>query len=213
MASHHSFSIPKADCLSVDPETLIWYLHLVIFGYSECILCSKQKSSLEGVQHHMVAKAHCRFDIAGDFADFYDLDAGASVAGLADTEEHTLTLPNGKVIRHRLQPEPRQRKQPSTDLVAQEKLNMGEEHGKHALTKSDRTLARLATQLSHFRAGDQQSLAHLPASELRSVLLARKKQISTAKRQERRWASKMEAKNNKIMQGHFKPDVPGRING
>jgi hypothetical protein len=39
------------------------------------------------------------------------------------------------------------------------------------------------------------------------------KQLSNAKRAERRTRIRLEAKGNKTFMKHFKPDVPGRLNG
>jgi hypothetical protein len=39
------------------------------------------------------------------------------------------------------------------------------------------------------------------------------KQLSNAKRAERRTRIRLEAKGNQTFMKHFKPDVPGRLNG
>ncbi|ROV91230.1 hypothetical protein VMCG_09369 [Cytospora schulzeri] len=78
--------------LAVDLETLVRYLHLVIFGYNECLYCHSQKQTTQAVQQHMMGKGHCRVDLDGEdseFKDFYEeVEDGSapSEAGLDETE-------------------------------------------------------------------------------------------------------------------------------
>ncbi|ROW03852.1 hypothetical protein VPNG_07258 [Cytospora leucostoma] len=90
--------------LAVDLETLVRYLHLVVFEYNECLCCHTQKQTTEAVQQHMMGRGHCRVDLAGEeseFRDFYeevddgsaasddDLDRDAAFAGSDDEEAGT----------------------------------------------------------------------------------------------------------------------------
>ncbi|KAK2616231.1 hypothetical protein QQS21_000866 [Conoideocrella luteorostrata] len=222
MSQSHSFAIPQRNNLIIDLGTLIWYLHLVIYGYQECLLCGKTRKSVEGIQQHMMAKAHCRFDIAGDFQDFYEVSNDVQRAeDIFTPGESTMKLASGKTLGHRSKPVegPSRRSGSRPDspgpspMLTYESNEPVARTGSELMTRNDRTLARLATQLSQFRAGDQQSLAHLPAYELRSVLASRMQQLSTAKRMERRMRSRVESRNNKNLMKHFKIDVPGRSNG
>ncbi|KAI1396440.1 c2h2 finger domain-containing protein [Hypoxylon fuscum] len=75
MAKAHGLFIPEQDRLTVDLDTFVSYLQLVIFGYFECLSCGVQKRSREAAQSHMIDKGHCRFDIMAqdsEFRDFYD---------------------------------------------------------------------------------------------------------------------------------------------
>ncbi|KAI1349152.1 C2H2 type zinc-finger-domain-containing protein [Xylaria sp. FL0043] len=75
MQKSHGLFIPQQQNLVVDLETLFRYLHLVIFGYRECIQCGTERATVQGVQQHMTGKGHCKFDISGqdsEFAEFYD---------------------------------------------------------------------------------------------------------------------------------------------
>ncbi|KAI1328467.1 c2h2 finger domain-containing protein [Xylariaceae sp. FL0255] len=77
MAKTHSMIIPNQGDLIVELETLVGYLHLVVFGYFECLWCGAQKNSREAVQSHMRDKGHCRFDISdetSEFRDFYQFN-------------------------------------------------------------------------------------------------------------------------------------------
>jgi pre-60S factor REI1 len=103
MAATHGFTVPFQDCLAVDLETVVSYLHFVIINYQECICCGTQRSTVEGVQQHMVAKGHCRFDISPDTEDFYQVPRAKSVAveqmQLDGSTE--VRLPSGKIVSHR----------------------------------------------------------------------------------------------------------------
>ncbi|KAK8125786.1 uncharacterized protein PG998_001545 [Apiospora kogelbergensis] len=122
MQTVHGLFIPSRDRLLVDLDTLFDYLHLVIFGYNECISCGIQRNTPLAAQQHMMGKNHCRFDIAGEgseFADFYDFseaedDDGEDNAGDGVTvsestamkqatwiDDNSLRLPSGKIISSR----------------------------------------------------------------------------------------------------------------
>ncbi|OAA51041.1 hypothetical protein BBO_00988 [Beauveria brongniartii RCEF 3172] len=60
MTKMHSFTIPYQEYLTVNVETVAAYMHLVIHGYHECIQCGCRRRTVEGIQHHMAAKGHCR---------------------------------------------------------------------------------------------------------------------------------------------------------
>ena len=75
MQKSHGLFIPQQQHLIVDLETLFEYLHLVIFGYRECIHCGTERATVQAVQQHMAGKGHCKFDISepdSEFAEFYD---------------------------------------------------------------------------------------------------------------------------------------------
>lgn len=77
MQKTHGLFVPYPDNLKVDLETLFEHLHLVIFGYRECIKCGRESATVQGAQQHMTGKqGHCSFDISepdSEFAQFYDL--------------------------------------------------------------------------------------------------------------------------------------------
>ena len=75
MQKSHGLFVPQRQHLVVDLETLFRYLHLVIFGYRECIHCGTERATVQAVQQHMTGKGHCKFDISeqeSEFAEFYD---------------------------------------------------------------------------------------------------------------------------------------------
>ncbi|KUI59983.1 hypothetical protein VP1G_07195 [Cytospora mali] len=81
--------------LAIDLETLVRYLHLVVFGYNECLYCHSQKQTTQAVQQHMMGKGHCRIDLDGEeseFKDFYEEVEDDSAASENDlVEEETLS--------------------------------------------------------------------------------------------------------------------------
>ncbi|KAI3327312.1 C2H2 type zinc-finger-domain-containing protein [Xylariaceae sp. AK1471] len=126
MQKSHGLFVPHQQHLVVDLETLFKYLHLVIFGYRECIQCGTERATVQAVQHHMTGKGHCKFDILeqdSEFAEFYDFseaedDAESDMEGDGDernqqetatsssrkpllADEDSIRLPSGRIIsRH-----------------------------------------------------------------------------------------------------------------
>ncbi|UNI16459.1 hypothetical protein JDV02_002891 [Purpureocillium takamizusanense] len=221
MASVHSFIVPYQSCLAVDLQTLIWYLHVVIFGYRECILCTTRRSTVQGIQQHMTAKGHCRFDISADTEDFYELPESQyhDLADLARPDEASLRLPSGKLLGHRALREAQARPRSTQQEVSDGSRNaqLGSEQprgvGQDVAAKDESSSAILAARLSQLSVRDQNTLALLPSHEIRSVLATRRKQLDKARREETRARRKVERLGNKTLMKHFKPDVPGRSNG
>ncbi|KAF5541718.1 hypothetical protein FMEXI_7826 [Fusarium mexicanum] len=94
MQTSHGFFVPYKQHLLVDLETLLRYLHLVIYEYRECIYCGTSRTTIQAVQQHMMGKGHCKFDVSegSEFADFYDflrqdLDTENNVLSEDDNEE------------------------------------------------------------------------------------------------------------------------------
>lgn len=215
MASTHSFIVPFQDSLTVDLETLIWYLHLVIYGYNECILCGKRRNGIQAVQQHMHSLGHCRFDVNEDISEFYDLKT--LDRRIIDTELH---LPSGRIATQRAQTvdnksrqEKSRTRQPQPSLEASTDLPENaliQTTGKEVLGRKDRKLAVLSSHMGQLSVGDQAALAHLPASEQRSVLMTKKKQLDQARRAEYRSRIKLERKGNKILQASYRAQGPER---
>jgi len=128
MRKSHSLFVPHEQRLAVDLETLFKYLHLVVFGYRECMHCGTERATVQAVQQHMTGKGHCRFDISeedSEFAEFYDFSepeddeegdededgednvdgrqreetaTGSSSRRPALADEDSIRLPSGKII-------------------------------------------------------------------------------------------------------------------
>jgi pre-60S factor REI1 len=90
MQKGHGLFIPDRENLVVELETLVKYLHLVVFGYHECLACHSQRRTVQAAQQHMIGKGHCHFDVAAEdseFRDFYDF-ANSVVDEGHDEDEH-----------------------------------------------------------------------------------------------------------------------------
>ncbi|KAI4868637.1 C2H2 type zinc-finger-domain-containing protein [Hypoxylon rubiginosum] len=123
MQKSHGLFIPHQQHLVVDLETLFRYLHLIIFGYRECIHCGTERATIQAVQQHMTGKGHCKLDISeqdSEFADFYnffkpeddtegDIEADSTdrnqeeratslSRNLLWTDQDSIRLPSGKII-------------------------------------------------------------------------------------------------------------------
>jgi pre-60S factor REI1 len=120
MRKSHSFFVPQKDRLVVSEQSLLKYLHLIIYGYLECLYCGTQRNTLQAVQQHMAQKGHCKMDISSEgseFAEFYHLTSGEQsndeedeaeggstkrpVYDLGQIDDMSLRLPSGKVLSHR----------------------------------------------------------------------------------------------------------------
>ncbi|KAK1658170.1 C2H2 type zinc-finger-domain-containing protein [Colletotrichum godetiae] len=120
MHKAHGMFIPDKEKLIVDVETLVKYLHLVIFRYRECLQCGTQRRTAAAVQQHMLGKGHCRFDVTAEdseFRDFYKQpsedvkntrEEGDARKAVADALEEggSIRLPSGKQLSHRSAPGP-----------------------------------------------------------------------------------------------------------
>lgn len=225
MASTHSFVVPYQSSLVVDLPTLVWYLHLVIYTYHECVACGSRRRSAAAVQQHMQGKGHCRFDMANpEIRDFYDvatLDTRL-VSELAQSDEGTIRLASGKLIMHR--------GAQGSGLASgsgsggRKRLERGraEEGGETAmavrsdgeqqvvLDDTDRKMATAARQMAQLSVRDQQALAHLVPHEQRKELTLRRKQVDQARRAEWRAQAALGRKGNKTLMKNYKPQGPER---
>jgi pre-60S factor REI1 len=88
-------------------ESFLGYLAIIIFEYNECLYCSLQKGTVDGVQTHMRDKGHCmiKTNAESELLDFWELsDSGdeertkSAAIKLSETE---MRLPSGVVINSR----------------------------------------------------------------------------------------------------------------
>ncbi|EQB49657.1 hypothetical protein CGLO_10983 [Colletotrichum gloeosporioides Cg-14] len=114
MLKRHGMIIPHLESLIVDLETLVKYLHLVIYEYTECLYCGSIQNTPQAAQQHMTGKGHCKIDAEkenSEFKDFYDFEYNVDSdgsrfgdSGRADfvgVEDETRRLPSGKTVSHR----------------------------------------------------------------------------------------------------------------
>lgn len=112
MSSLHGLFIPSPDQLS-DMESFLGYLAVVIFDYTECLYCSLEKGTVDGVQTHMRDKGHCMIKMNEDseLLDFWQL-SDSEDESQNEAEEHAksfaiklsateMRLPSGVIINSR----------------------------------------------------------------------------------------------------------------
>jgi pre-60S factor REI1 len=230
MSKSHGMTIPSPHQLTVDPTTLLSYLHLVISVYNECLTCGTQRRSTQAIQQHMLGKEHCAFDISdleSEYREFWNFgEDGADVR----VDGENITLPSGRVVMSRSVRTTQQRQRPSASGVnsltrsnassleasisnpsdsSNPSTNTSSTSHKQALTKQDVRAHNLDKQLGTLRSSDRLALAHLPASEQRAILATQHSQLQKARRQERDMQARLQRKNNQTLMKHFVPDVPG----
>lgn len=233
MSKSHGMTIPSPHQLSVDPTTLLSYLHLVISIYNECLTCGTQRRNTQAIRQHMLGKKHCAFDISdveSEYREFWNFgeDVGVQVDG------ENITLPSGRVVMSRSVQSTQQRQRPSEPgAMSWSRLNAPslqasnsatsqsrnpsantspttiQSSHKQSLTKQDLRALNLDKQLGTLRTSDRRALAHLPASEQRAILATQQSQLQKARRQERDMQARLQRKNNQTLMKHFVSDVPG----
>lgn len=233
MSKSHGMTIPSPHQLTVDPTTLLSYLHLVISVYNECLTCGTQRRNTQAVKQHMLGKKHCGFDISdleSEYREFWNFEEDAAV----QVDGGNITLPSGRVVMSRSVRSTQQRQKPSgSGAMSWSRLNASsletsssstsksgdpsdnassssDQHShKQALSKQDLRALNLDKQLGTLRTSDRLALAHLPASEQRAILATQQSQLQKVRRQERDMQARLQRKNNQTLMKHFVSDVPG----
>lgn len=216
MSKVHGLHIDLTDLL-VDVASLLSYMHLLIFDCHECIYCGTQRHTRQAVQQHMMAKSHCKYELAdgrSELQHFFEQESSES------DEEHRNRF-SSRSDDHQLLSKVRSRKARRVnhggDSSAGPAVPIPEvlQSRPRAKTNSDsddtgpqpsnalstRVLKQeqtLNNQLSRLRTGDRQSLAHLPASQQRSLLATRHKQMEQGRRSEQSYHSHLESAGNKF---------------
>jgi pre-60S factor REI1 len=212
MLKSHGLYIDPAHLL-VDTGSLLAYFHLIISGYHECLYCGTQRSTRQAIQQHMMAKGHCKYDITeedSEMRDFYEVVSSEEKEHQRQNlflrfSEHTQSTPSkGKSSNTASRPHadltgvlpdetPCQTPpaEDSSDSTARSAEPSGE-----LSTRIMRQERRLDNQLSQLRAGDQKSLAHLPAAQQRAVLAAHLKQVEKARKTEQAYRGRLETAGN-----------------
>ncbi|KAK1994917.1 hypothetical protein LX36DRAFT_660101 [Colletotrichum falcatum] len=224
MRKRHGMTIPYPESLIVDLETLLKYLHLVIYEYTECLYCGSIRNTPQAAQQHMTGKGHCRIDIDkenSEFKDFYDLESEADSDGgrfdgprrdyTVDAED-TRRLPSGKTVSHRNAKKARgHRDSKSTEETnSTPSLEEGGRSGGLAdsalVTKngkakdvalSEESHNMFNKQLASMRQGDRLAIAHLPLPQQRALVAKAKKQQEMWNRFENDQAIRLQCKATK----------------
>lgn len=163
----------------------------------------------------MTDLGHCRFNITDEMEAFYDMEALQGTERGSNLDERTMRLPSGKLLGHRSYSDQNANRRQREKSPGQSGLpSTGGQHSgaiSQALTtRKDRKEASLTTQLSGLSKEDQMSLAHLPASDQRSLLVHHKKNLDKAKRAERKNRRKLDKVGDKIAVhcNYYKQEVP-----
>lgn len=215
MSKSHGLHIDLTDLL-VDVESLLTYIHLLIFECHECIFCGTQRNTRQAVQQHMMAKGHCKYDPASEDSELYDFfGQSSSMDGaqthqtltdrFSDQAEHLSRSKSRKARQTRRPDEIANIRQTSADLAQSSDTSSSSASGNSVPHPSSALSTRvlkqehtLQVQLSQLRAGDRQNLAHLPASQQRALLTTRHKQMEQARRTEQTYHSHLESSGNKF---------------
>ncbi|EFR03485.1 hypothetical protein MGYG_06483 [Nannizzia gypsea CBS 118893] len=216
MSKAHSFIIPYKDNLDGDIESLLGHLYLSIYKYRRCILCSTQRRTVEGIQHHMMAKGHCRFDISPDTADFYKLHQAhdsTSYKSTADVNALTRLFPPRTGGHRRTRASAKYRRSLGQGDSSPPSPPKATETEESTAPAEDKPTSSSCTQLLRLSRGDQQSLAHLSNPEVRSLLAIRARNIDQSRREETNTKLKLEKAGNITLTAHFRADTSKRFRG
>ncbi|KAJ6785104.1 hypothetical protein PWT90_03561 [Aphanocladium album] len=215
MSKAHSFTIPYQEYLTVNLVTIAAYLHLVIYGYRECIQCGSRRHTVEGIQHHMMAKGHCRFDVGSDIDEFYNIP---SQNYTADSE--SLLLPSGKVLSNptkasgplvsRVPRSAMKRRMALTSLPRSK--TMAPENELSPYTESAVPVSS-NTELSRLAKNDQNSLAHLKDYQVRALVMTGARAIDESRREAKHSELKLSKAGNITLMGTFRADTSKRFRG
>lgn len=190
MLKIHGLFIPDKDHLVVDVETLIAYMHLIIFGYFQCLYCGTLRGSAEAIQQHMIGKSHCKFDISSEdseFQEFYAFDsdheeedeevteasAKRSTVPFMQSDDTSALLPSGKVLSHRSSRSHRHQ-QHNRPNVHRTGPRLNPIPSTHFPTPSDsspsQSASRTLTKVEKRDAAVKNQLLHVRASDLKSLV-------------------------------------------
>ena len=177
--------------------------------------------------HDFLATELGRKDDEGDAATPAEPPTPTSI----QPDDTTIRLSSGKVLTRRSvgKPRPPQPKHPNKDSLNPQSATSDppspsslpvpasapdrSSPSRALTTRAERRASAFTDQLARLRAGDRYSLAHLPASQQRSLLANRKKQMDQARKAEMRIQSRVASMGNKTLMKHFVMDVPGPANG
>ncbi|KAK0716074.1 C2H2 type zinc-finger-domain-containing protein [Lasiosphaeris hirsuta] len=202
MHKTHGLLIPDDETLIVDMETLIGYLHLVLYGYRECLFCRSERRTVEAAQQHMVGKGHCKLnldDLDSEYRDFFDFASGSDGPLLSHAYGQSARLSSGRTVAHRAAA-PSSQSRPHRDTristtqapkpagVKSDSLPTARNSGpSQALTKKERREAAFEKQLANLSVRDRASLMHLTSAQQRSVIKTRNKHQDDARRAAQRY--------------------------
>ncbi|KKY23017.1 putative pre-60s factor [Phaeomoniella chlamydospora] len=224
MLKAHGLFIPAREHLVVDVETLMNYLHTVIFHYRECISCEVSKQTTEAIQQHMLDKGHCKISLDPDseYSEFYDFAESSSDSEFNSTTtphsnfptsvDSEMHLPSGKVITSRSSTSRRIHHSKYHPTSSRANLPSPSSSTSTSLTplskRQQKQLITLQITQNSQRQSDRTSLIGLTPQEQRVVLATEKTARKLELRGQNEERAKVERFGNK--QKYYRADGPAR---
>lgn len=198
MQRTHGLFIPDQGYL-IDTESFLGYLFTIISEFRECLYCSITKSTVEGIQHHMKDKGHCKINFVegSEWSLFYEHSESESdneapnnyVAtghttnsgtALLDAELH---LPSGKILAHRSQARHRRPKSQSrTSSSALTASSLAKSAAASPSTTSRGTNEARTSQQLTIRSSDRLGMIGVPAQQQRALRAVEKMMLKCESR-------------------------------
>ncbi|TQW12454.1 hypothetical protein IF2G_01185 [Cordyceps javanica] len=167
----------------------------------------------------MIAKGHCRFDVASDIEEFYEIPSQGYT-----TRAESLLLPSGKVLSNTTRADgplasrrtPRsstKRRMALTTLSSSKSSAQDNNCPPLSEHRSDIVQLSPGTELSRLSRGDQQSLAHLKDYQVRSLVATGARAVDEARREAKHSELKLSKAGNVTLMGTFRADTSKRFRG
>lgn len=208
MQKCHGLFIPSQQHLVVDLQTLFQHMHLLIFGFRECIRCGTERASVQAVQQHMTGKGHCTLDLAdpdAEFAAFFVSEAEAEADGPQWVDDDAMRLASGRIVAKRtacLPPTPI----PQRRRLREQGDGTRETRGSAKRERRERAVATY--QATRLCAHDRSSLVHLSRAQQGALLAVQKRQASRGRQETDRRRSRIDRKGNKNLYAYWATETP-----
>ncbi|KAH7309737.1 C2H2 type zinc-finger-domain-containing protein [Stachybotrys elegans] len=217
MAKAHGFHVDTTNLLA-DVDLLLNYFHLLISEHHQCLYCQTQRSTRQAAQQHMMAKGHCKYEVTEDDVELMEF---YSVSPSKEVEDIRQEFLSARASNSQLPPVPKSREtrraKRSTEHGRTSAISSSHEQPSQPQSDSEsdssatdtdapRALSNralkqehiLAKHLAQLRAQDRNSLAHLPVSEQRALVMASLKQMESGRRAENVHQSNLESAANRF---------------
>lgn len=209
----HGLFVPDQEHL-IDLSSLLGYLSLLITDFNECLYCGKIKGSVEGIQHHMISKAHCKINLdeKSQLEDFYDFpqDRDFQLLEVKDGEKD-VHLATGKTLVHRSRAYLFHQRVPThapSSTAGQLSLEETASSDTASTLGPEQTQALTATNKALItRKSNSQALIGISDTQRRTLRAVEKKMMSMEIRTRKEYERKVEKIGNK--RKFFRASVPG----
>lgn len=220
MSKTHGLHIDVTHLL-VDVPSLLAYFHLIIAVWHECLYCATQRNTHQAAQQHMMAKGHCKYDVASkdaELKEFFDAQAEEEVQRSRNAmreawDDEDVLRGSSSLQTPRKAPRAARRIDGGRHITTSTSPDVAEQDqdlttsppssspsqpttGAELSTRAQKQEQILTTQLSQLRAADRRSLLHLPASQQRALLATYHKQNEKVRRTEQSQRGRLESAGN-----------------